>query len=415
MAACPRRQRPATTAAAGACRLPRPRGDHADAARGGRRDDRASSARSATRRRCTPRAAGPAGSSRSPASRSPRRSAPGRARSSSPPAAPRPTTWPSRASTGRAARRRTRADAGSWSPRDRAPRGARPGRLARRARGRRASCWLPVDDAGRVRPDALRAALAPRPGRDRAGHRDVGEQRGRHGAADRRARRGRPRVRRPAPHRRGAGGRSAAGRLRRQRRRRADRHRPQARRPGRASARCCSAAASDPVPLLHGGGQERDVRSGTLDAPAIVGLRRRGRGRGHAPATSEAERLAALRDELVAGVARGGAGRGAQRRRRPGPTPAARQRAPLLPRLRGRRAADAARRAGHRVLDRLGLHGRASPSPATCCSRWAPTTARARGSLRFSLGHTSTAGRRRRASVAAIGAVVERARRAAAR
>ena len=28
----------------------------------------------------------------------------------------------------------------------------------------------------------------------------------------------------------------------------------------------------DLVPVLHGGGQERDVRSGTLDMPAIVGL-----------------------------------------------------------------------------------------------------------------------------------------------
>ena len=28
----------------------------------------------------------------------------------------------------------------------------------------------------------------------------------------------------------------------------------------------------DPVPVLHGGGQERDVRSGTLDAPAIAGF-----------------------------------------------------------------------------------------------------------------------------------------------
>ncbi len=26
------------------------------------------------------------------------------------------------------------------------------------------------------------------------------------------------------------------------------------------------------TPLLHGGGQERDVRSGTLDTPAVVGL-----------------------------------------------------------------------------------------------------------------------------------------------
>src|SRR3954452_18599780 len=53
--------------------------------------------------------------------------------------------------------------------------------------------------------------------------------------------------------------------------------------------------------LLHGGGQERDVRSGTIDAPAIAGF----------AAACElavenqpelAVRLAALRDELVRGV-----------------------------------------------------------------------------------------------------------------
>ncbi|MCW2934049.1 MAG: iscSA [Actinomycetia bacterium] len=53
-----------------------------------------------------------------------------------------------------------------------------------------------------------------------------------------------------------------------------------------------------PVPVLHGGGQERDIRSGTLDAPAI---------RAFAVATvvsaerreAEAARLAALRDDLI--------------------------------------------------------------------------------------------------------------------
>src|SRR3954470_8544580 len=55
------------------------------------------------------------------------------------------------------------------------------------------------------------------------------------------------------------------------------------------------------TPLLHGGGQERDVRSGTLDVAAIVGL-------AVAAATAvtgseeRADRLARLRDRLVAGV-----------------------------------------------------------------------------------------------------------------
>ncbi|HET7902767.1 MAG TPA: cysteine desulfurase family protein [Candidatus Nanopelagicales bacterium] len=57
-------------------------------------------------------------------------------------------------------------------------------------------------------------------------------------------------------------------------------------------------------PLVHGGGQERDVRSGTLDAPAIVGL-------AAAIAASDSdrpertERVAALRDELVRRVMAG--------------------------------------------------------------------------------------------------------------
>ena len=58
---------------------------------------------------------------------------------------------------------------------------------------------------------------------------------------------------------------------------------------------------TDPVPVLHGGGQERDVRSGTLDAPAIrafavavtVTAERR---------ADEAKRLASLRDDLITQV-----------------------------------------------------------------------------------------------------------------
>ncbi|KJK58099.1 cysteine desulfurase family protein [Saccharothrix sp. ST-888] len=59
--------------------------------------------------------------------------------------------------------------------------------------------------------------------------------------------------------------------------------------------------SATPVPLLHGGGQERDVRSGTLDVPAAAGfaaaaaiaVERR---------AEHAESVAGLRDELVAGV-----------------------------------------------------------------------------------------------------------------
>ncbi|MFN8147422.1 MAG: aminotransferase class V-fold PLP-dependent enzyme [Candidatus Nanopelagicales bacterium] len=57
-------------------------------------------------------------------------------------------------------------------------------------------------------------------------------------------------------------------------------------------------------PLVHGGGQERDVRSGTLDAPAIAGL-------AAAVCASDADReertarVATLRDELVRRVTTG--------------------------------------------------------------------------------------------------------------
>ncbi|MGY1739895.1 MULTISPECIES: cysteine desulfurase family protein [unclassified Blastococcus] len=55
------------------------------------------------------------------------------------------------------------------------------------------------------------------------------------------------------------------------------------------------------MPLLHGGGQERDVRSGTLDVAAIVGLAVAAEA-AVAGRAERAARLAALRDRLVAGV-----------------------------------------------------------------------------------------------------------------
>jgi cysteine desulfurase len=57
----------------------------------------------------------------------------------------------------------------------------------------------------------------------------------------------------------------------------------------------------DVVPLIHGGGQERDVRSGTLDAPAIVGLAAAVRASA-ADHAERAERVRLLRDGLVADV-----------------------------------------------------------------------------------------------------------------
>ncbi|GAA2160682.1 MULTISPECIES: cysteine desulfurase family protein [Glycomyces] len=55
------------------------------------------------------------------------------------------------------------------------------------------------------------------------------------------------------------------------------------------------------VPLLHGGGQEREIRSGTLDVPGIAAL---AEAVSHAVRTQETEsrRLAALRDDLVARI-----------------------------------------------------------------------------------------------------------------
>jgi cysteine desulfurase len=168
------------------------------------------------------------------------------------------------------------------------------------------------------------------------------------------------------------------------------------------------------TPLLHGGGQERDVRSGTLDVAAIVGLQV-----ATTVAVTEREdraaRLAVLRDRLVAGVmaqvpdaqlngappddvVAGGPGR------LPGNAhlsfPGAEGDALLM------------------LLDARGVEcstgsacsaGVARPSHVLLATGADPD--RARSSLRFSLGHTSTDADVD-ALLAVIGPVVERARRA---
>ena len=116
-----------------------------------------------------------------------------------------------------------------------------------------------------------------------------------------------------------------------------------------------------PTALLHGGGQERDIRSGTIDPPAIAGF---------AVACETAVAHQAEFAERLAGAAgrtrrrRTTRGAGRDLQRRPGARPRAspaRQRAPRVPRLRGGLVADAARRARHRVLDRVCVRRRRSP------------------------------------------------------
>ena len=168
------------------------------------------------------------------------------------------------------------------------------------------------------------------------------------------------------------------------------------------------------TPLMHGGGQERDVRSGTLDVAAIVGLQV-ATTLAVAEREERAARLSALRDRLVAGVmaqvpdaqlngaplddvVAGGPGR------LPGNAhlsfPGAEGDALLM------------------LLDARGVEcstgsacsaGVARPSHVLLATGADPD--RARSSLRFSLGHTSTDADVD-AVLAVIGPVVERARRA---
>jgi cysteine desulfurase len=165
-----------------------------------------------------------------------------------------------------------------------------------------------------------------------------------------------------------------------------------------------------PVPVLHGGGQERDIRSGTLDAPAI---------RAFAVAAvasaerrlMETKRVTALRDDLIRQVLAAVPDailNGPQ----PGPD-----------RLPGNAHFSFPGCEGDALLLLLDAKGIACSTGSACTAGVAEPShvllamgadeSRARGSLRFSLGHTST-----QSDVdalgAAIGEAVARARRAAA-
>ena len=168
------------------------------------------------------------------------------------------------------------------------------------------------------------------------------------------------------------------------------------------------ARGAQPVPVLHGGGQESDIRSGTLDAPAI---------RAFATAAqivaksreSEAIRLAALRDDLVARVC---AAVPDAILNGPPPGPG---------RLPGNAHFSFPGCEGDALLMLLDARGIACSTGSACTAGVARPShvllamgadeARARGSLRFSFGATSA--QEDCAAVGdVIGEVVERARRA---
>ncbi|MFF9345813.1 cysteine desulfurase family protein [Streptomyces sp. NPDC014734] len=163
-----------------------------------------------------------------------------------------------------------------------------------------------------------------------------------------------------------------------------------------------------PVPVLHGGGQERHVRSGTLDTPAIAAFAVAGRlaadGR-----EEFARRVGGLRDDLVAAV------RAAVPDAVLGGDPAPGGRLPAnahftFPGCEGDSLL--------LLLDAQGIEcstgsactaGIAQPSHVLLATGTDPDLAR--GTLRFSLGHTST--EQDVDEVArAIGPAVERARTA---
>jgi cysteine desulfurase len=159
-------------------------------------------------------------------------------------------------------------------------------------------------------------------------------------------------------------------------------------------------------PLLHGGGQERSVRSGTLDVPAIVGFAAAVRA-SVATRAEYAKRVGELRDGLVEVIQRevpdailnGGDGE-------------------RLPSHAHFTFPGCAGDSLLMLLDAKGIEcstgsactaGVAQPSHVLLAMGADPVAAR--GSLRFSLGHTSTAADVE-AVAAEIGGVVTRARQA---
>ena len=162
-----------------------------------------------------------------------------------------------------------------------------------------------------------------------------------------------------------------------------------------------------PAPLLHGGGQERGIRSGTVNRPAIAGFAVAVEHAVKHQAES-AERLAALRDDLV--------------RRVRAAVPDVRLNGHPVHRLPGNAHVSIPGCEGDALLMLLDHEG-VQCSTGSACSSGVPQPSHvllamgrsaddARGSLRFTLGRTSTAADVD-AAVAAIGPAVDRARAAA--
>ncbi|ONI77656.1 cysteine desulfurase NifS [Kribbella sp. ALI-6-A] len=157
------------------------------------------------------------------------------------------------------------------------------------------------------------------------------------------------------------------------------------------------------VPIVHGGGQERDVRSGTLDTPATAGF---AVAAAHAVKhqADESQRLSGLRDRLVEGIT--------------STVPGALLSGDPVSRLPGNAHLSFKDCEGDSLLLLLDARGIEVSTGSACNAGVAEPShvllamgyddQRARGSLRFTLGHTSTD-----ADVDAvldnIGPVVERA------
>jgi cysteine desulfurase len=162
------------------------------------------------------------------------------------------------------------------------------------------------------------------------------------------------------------------------------------------------------TPLTHGGGQERDVRSGTLDAAGSAAFAAAAEA-AVAALPAEAARVAELRDELVRQIL-AAVPNAVLNGAPPGPG-----------RLPGNAHLSFPGCEGDSLLMLLDARGIACSTGSACTSGVAQPShvllamgageANARGSLRFSLGHTSTAADVA-AVAAAIGPVFERASRA---